>query len=196
MGLIDNTVIDHFIAERPLESVNGDAGFIQIAEEQLFVGIVDGAGHGPEAHSIAQTSLDFLEKNKDWDLPNLMKKLHDYLRGTRGGVAIIGKLNHKALQFHYVGIGNIVLRKFGKPSERAVMQDGVIGYQIRNPQEKIMTLSGGDILVLHTDGIASNFDVSDYPDIITDDAQTIAYNLIKNFGKNDDDATCIVIRFR
>ena len=196
MDLIDNTVIDHFIAERPLESVNGDAGFVQVAEEQLFVGLVDGAGHGPEAHSIAQTSLDFLEKNKHEGLPCLMKELHDHLRGTRGGVAIIGKLNTEALQFHYVGIGNIVLRKFGKSSERAVMQDGVIGYQIRTPKEKIMTMSSGDILVLHTDGISTNFDVSDYPDIIKDDAKTIGYNLIKKFGKNDDDATCIVIRFR
>ena len=196
MDTIDNTVIDHCIAERALESVNGDTGFIHVAEEQLFVGIVDGAGHGPEAHKIAQTSRDFLENNKHVELPSLMKELHGRLRGTRGGVAIIGKLDHEARQFHYVGIGNVVLRKFGNSPERAVMQDGVIGYQIRTPKEKLMTLSGGDILVLHTDGIASNFDVSDYPDIRKDDAKTIANNLIKTFGKKDDDATCIVIRLR
>jgi serine/threonine protein phosphatase PrpC len=72
----------------------------------------------------------------------------------------------------------------------------VIGYQIRTPKEKIMKISVGDILVLHTDGISSNFDVSDYPEIINDGAKTIANNLIKKFGKNDDDATCIVVRFR
>jgi hypothetical protein len=128
MDLIDNSTIDFFIAEKPLELVNGDTGFINVYEKQLFVGIVDGAGHGLEAHSIAQASRDFIEKNKDTELPELMSKLHNNLRGTRGAVAIIGKLDHDASQFHYVGIGNIVLRKFGNISERAITQDGVIGY--------------------------------------------------------------------
>jgi phosphoserine phosphatase RsbX len=196
MDLIDNGTIDYFIGERALESVNGDTWFVCGNEEQLFVGIIDGAGHGPEAHTIAQASRDFLNKNKDKELPSLMKDLHEKLRGTRGGVAIIGKLDIKALQFRYVGIGNIVLRKFGSSSERAVTQDGVIGYHIRTPKEKIMQISGGDILVLHTDGITSYFDINDYPKILNDDPKTIANNLIKNFGKNDDDATCIVMRVK
>jgi phosphoserine phosphatase RsbX len=196
MDLKDNGAIDYFISEKPLELVNGDTGFICFGEEKVFVGIVDGSGHGPEAHTIAQASRDFLEKNKDGELPGLMKGLHENLRGTRGGVAIIGKLDHEARQFRYVGIGNIVLRKFGKSSERAVTQDGVIGYQIRTPKEKLMQISGGDVLVMHTDGITSYFDENDYPGILKDDAKTIANNLIKKFGKNDDDATCIVIRFR
>lgn len=196
MDLIDNGAVDYFVAEKPLELVNGDIGFISVDEKQLFVGIVDGAGHGPEAHKIAQTSRDFLEKNKDVELPDLMNGLHENLRGTRGAVAIIGKLDHEASQFHYVGIGNIVLRKFGNSSERAVTQDGVIGYQVRTPKEKLMQILGGDVLVMHTDGISGYFDENDYPEILKDDAKTIANNLIKKFGKNDDDATCIVIRFR
>jgi serine/threonine protein phosphatase PrpC len=196
MDLIDNSAIDYFIAERALELVNGDVGFISADEKQLFVGIVDGAGHGPEAHTIAQASHDFLEKNKDMELPDLMNELHKNLRGTRGGVAIIGKLDYETSQFYYVGIGNIVLRKFGNSSERAVTQDGVIGYQIRTPKEKFMQIVGGDILVMHTDGISSYFDEDDYPEILNDAAKTIANNLIKKFGKNDDDATCVVIRFK
>lgn len=196
MDLIDNGAVDYFVAEKPLELVNGDIGFISVDEKQLFVGIVDGAGHGPEAHKIAQTSRDFLEKNKDVELPDLMNGLHENLRGTRGAVAIIGKLDHEASQFHYVGIGNIVLRKFGNSSERAVTQDGVIGYQVRTPKEKLMQILGGDVLVMHTDGISGYFDENDYPEILKDDAKTIANNLIKKFGKNNDDATCVVIRFK
>jgi len=196
MDSIDNGAVDYFIAERALESVNGDTGFVYGNDEQLFIGIIDGAGHGPEANTIAQTSRNFLEKNKDAELPMLMKDLHEKLRGTRGGVAIIGKLDIKALQFHYVGIGNIVLRKFGSSSERAVTQDGVIGYHIRTPKEKLMQISGGDILVLHTDGITSFFDINDYPKILKDEPKIIANNLIRDFGKNDDDTTCIVIRIK
>jgi len=196
MDLINNNAIDCFVEEKALGSVNGDTGFISVDEEQLFVGIVDGAGHGPEANKISQTSRDFLEKNKNEELPGLMNALHENLCGTRGGVAIIGKLDYGSLQFRYVGIGNIFLRKFGNSSKRAVTQDGVIGYQIRTPQEKLIQFSGGDVLVMHTDGITSRFDVNDYPKILNDDAKTIAINLIKKFGKNNDDSTCIVIRFK
>ncbi len=196
MDLNDNSSIDYFIAERALKFVNGDTGFISFDGGNLFVGIVDGAGHGPEAHTIAQASQKFLEKHKDAELPDLMNDLHEHLRGTRGGVALIGRLDHDALQFHYVGIGNIVLRKFGNSSARAITQDGVIGYHIRTPKEKCMRVIGGDVLVIHTDGIGSTFDVTDYPEILKDDAKTIANNLIKKFGKKNDDATCVVMRFK
>ena len=43
------------------------------------------------------------------EIARLMNELHENLRGTRGGVAIIGKLDFESLQFHYVGIGNITI---------------------------------------------------------------------------------------
>lgn len=196
MDLLDNNVMDYFIAEKALELVNGDTGFISFEKDHLFIGLVDGAGHGPEANTIAQASREFLEKNKDAELPSLMNALHENLKGTRGGVAIIGKLDFESLQFRFVGIGNIFLRKFGNSSTRAVTQGGVIGYNIRTPHEKLMQFSVGDVLVMHTDGITSRFDVNDYPEILYDDAKTIANNLIKKFGNINDDATCIVVRFK
>ena len=60
----------------------------------------------------------------------------------------------------------------------------------------MLQLSRGDVVIMHTDGIASQFDLSDYPRILRDDAKTIANNLVKNFGKSDDDAACLVIRIK
>lgn len=188
-------MLDYYIAEKALDRVNGDTGFIRIEGDQLFIGLVDGAGHGPEAHTVAQASRTLLEENRNLELPALMGQLHEELLGGRGGVAIVGKLDTETSQLRYVGIGNIFLVKVGNPSERAVTQDGVIGYRIRTPREKTMLFLGGDVLVMHTDGIASQFDESDFPEIQNDDAQTIAKNLIKRFGKDNDDATCVVIRF-
>lgn len=186
--------MDYFIAEEALEMVNGDGAFVEKNSEHLFLGIIDGAGHGPKAHKIAQSSCDFLKKNKHLELPNLMSELHEYLRGTIGGVSAIGKLDYQSLQFRYVSIGNIVIRRIGKSSKRVVSQDGIIGYHIRTPQEKCMQLMLDDVLIMHTDGITSYFDENDYPKILRDDAETIAKTLINKFGKNNDDATCIVLR--
>ena len=194
MDLVNNVKVDYFVAEKPLESVNGDTAFVDVEQEQMFLGIVDGAGHGPEAHSIAQACRAFLEENKSTELPALMQALHEKLRGTRGGVALIGKLDFEQLQLRYVGVGNIALRKFGVVMKREITQEGVIGYQIRTPQEKMLQLSPGDVVVMHTDGITSQFDIGDYPQILKDDAKTIGNKVIEKFCKNNDDATCLVIR--
>ncbi len=197
MDIVAENILEYSVAEKALEAVNGDGVFISVDKEQLFVCIVDGAGHGKEANIIAQASLEFLEKNKNMALPDLMSELHKNLLRTRGGVAIIGRLDYESLKFHFVGMGNIFIRKFGKDSKRELTQDGVIGYHIRTPLEKQMQMTRGDILVLHTDGITSHFNENDYPEILRDDAKTIADNLINKFGKTDnDDATCVVIRFK
>ncbi|WP_028865874.1 PP2C family protein-serine/threonine phosphatase [Psychromonas aquimarina] len=196
MDLTGRNIVDCFIAEKALERVNGDTVFIFFEEDHLFVAIVDGAGHGQEAHSIALICREFILTNKHMDLAALMSELHEKIRGTRGGVAIIGKLDYETRQFRYVGVGNIYLRRFGRFSKHEITQDGVIGYHIRTPQEKVIEMTGGDILILHSDGITSRFDVNDYPEILRDDAETIANNLIEKFGKKNDDAACAVIRFK
>jgi negative regulator of sigma-B (phosphoserine phosphatase) len=196
MHLIDNEKVDCFTAENPLEVVNGDGVFMHSDEERLFVAIVDGAGHGPKAHIIAQASCEFIKTNINLELPDIMSKLHENLRGTIGCVGIIGKLNYDSLEFRYVAIGNVVLRKIGNSSKRAVCQDGIIGYTIRTPREQTMRLEANDRLIMYTDGITSTFDESDYPTIRRDNAEVIANHLISAFAKNNDDATCIVARVK
>ena len=70
----------------------------------------------------------------------------------------------------------------------------MIGYQIRTPKEKCISINYGDIIVLHTDGISSRFNETDYPNIFWDDAKVISSTLLSTFGKSNDDATCAVIR--
>lgn len=194
MALISKGNVEYFVAERALGSVNGDAVFIKDEGDELFICIFDGAGHGQGAHEIARTGIDYINNNKHLALPNLMIGLHKELLGTHGAVAIIGKFCIKTKRFNYVGIGNIFLRVFGSQAKREITQGGVIGYQIRTPKEKCISLKIGDILVLHTDGMTSRFNESDYPDILWDDAEKISKTLLDKFCKKNDDATCAVIR--
>ena len=185
---------EFFYVERALESVSGDAVFIKEEGENLFICIFDGAGHGESAHKISCLGINYIQKNKHLSLTDLMKGLHGELTGTHGAVAIIGRLNIKEKKLNYVGIGNIFLRVFGEKSKREITQGGVIGYQIRTPKEKCISINYGDIIVLHTDGISSRFNETDYPNIFWDDAKVISNTLLSTFGKSNDDATCAVIR--
>ena len=194
MALVNVSGFEYFSVERALDFVSGDAVFISNEGEELFICIFDGAGHGVNAHKISCIGINYIKENKDSKLPDLMKGLHKKLNGTHGAVAIIGRLNIKTRKLNYVGIGNIFLRVFGEQSKREVTQGGVIGYQIRTPKEKCISINAGDIIVFHTDGISSRFNETDYPNIFWDDAEIISNTLLSDFGKSNDDATCAVIR--
>lgn len=186
--------VDSFIVEQGLEEISGDIGFIQEEEQEVFIVLIDGSGHGPEAREVAETCRGFIQENRDKDLPDLVKGMHSLIRGSRGCVAIVGCLDLYSLQLRYVGIGNISLRKIGNTDERAILGEGIIGYNISTPKEKYMQLQNGDVLIFHSDGVKSQFGINDYPDIMKDDAKKIAINIVRNFGKKDDDVTCIALR--
>ncbi|MFY2507642.1 PP2C family protein-serine/threonine phosphatase [Vibrio pectenicida] len=186
--------IEIAISEKPLEEVNGDDAFYQQNEKGYFVSLFDGAGHGESAHKIASMSRSILKKAHQEGLPSIMKQLHESLRSTNGGVAIIAKLDPDSLRFDYVGIGNIFMCKVGKDVQRFICQQGVLGYQIRTPVENTVYLTPGEVLILYSDGIISNFDPNAYPSIYTDNAETIARNITRRFARASDDATCLVIR--
>lgn len=195
MALRNYGQLECFVAERALESLNGDAVFIEEEAGELFIIILDGAGHGEGAYKIARIGIKYIQENNKLKLPALMSGLHKELKGTHGAVAIIGRLNLITKDLYYVSMGNIFLRVFGTKSKREVTQGGVIGYQIRTPKEKHILIKSEDIVIFHTDGISSRFNETDYENIIWDDSETIANTLLDRFGKDNDDATCVVMRF-
>lgn len=186
--------IKHFVVSKPLERLNGDGAFIYEQDEQIFICIFDGAGHGKGANKITNIAIEYIKNNINQLLTELMVNVHNILRGTHGGVAILAKIDSNKDKLSYVGIGNIFLRVFGKNTKREITQGGIIGYQIRTPKEKTIVIDEGDIVVFHTDGITSHFNETDYPDINKGSAEKIAKNLLAKFGKTNDDATCIVLK--
>ena len=189
--------IDISIADEPYDELSGDDAFSLRTDSHIFLSIFDAAGHGSRANKIAMAARDILESNQSQSLTALMNTLHEGLRGTNGGVGIVARLDTSTLQVNYVGIGHIFMCRFRQNSDavsRLVLRDGIIGYQCRTPIEKTLQLEGGDVLVLHSDGIKNRIDIDDYPEILTHDANRIARNLVQRFGKSGDDATCMVVR--
>ena len=189
--------VDYFLTIRPLiKNVEcGDTGIIKEFNHKLFIGIIDVLGHGKEAYEIAVISKKYLENNYHKDLIVIMKGLHKHLRNSRGAVAGLCLIDLITGELKYVGIGNITARIFGTNTVRIVPRPGIIGYAIPTPREERKKLYNNDVLLLYTDGIKEHFELEDYPELIQDDARTIASNIINKFGKKNDDAACIVLRF-
>ena len=190
--------VDCYLVKRALtlrEIDCGDTGVIKEFDGQCFLALVDVLGHGSEAHDVALIAQKYLEQNYCEELVDVMQGLHACLKGTRGAVAAVCRLNAETGELIYVGIGNITVRVLGSRNARFVSGDGIVGYMMTTPREQNLKLFPGDVLVMYSDGIKEHFDLSEYPGILTGNAKSIAVGLLNQFGKKNDDVSCIALKY-
>jgi len=191
--------VSYFFAKRPLMGNKdiecGDTVVVKEFDGKLFLGIVDVLGHGQNAHELAIVCHHFLEKNYQKDLLDILSELHEHIKSTGGTVAALGLLDVATGNLRYIGVGNTVARKFGRQPKRLISREGVLGYVIRTLREETLTLEEGDVLILYTDGVREHFELEDYPDLLEDSVQTVVENIMTKFGKDEDDAACLALRY-
>jgi hypothetical protein len=177
------------------EAVSGDVTVCVSCDGGLFLALADVLGHGKEAHAVAVEIERFLREHCCADVAGLAQRLHARLRGTRGAAAGLGYLNGATGSLTYVGIGNTRLRKLGAASVTLASQPGTFGQQIRTPREQTMQLAPGDLLVLTSDGVSERIARDDDTTLLAADVHSVAATLLQRYGKDHDDASCIVLRY-
>ena len=190
--------VDCHLVKRALtlkEAECGDTGVIKEFDGQCFLALVDVLGHGRDAHDVALIAQAYLEQHCREEPVSVMQGLHARLKGTRGAVAAICRLETETGELTYVGTGNIVVRLLGARAFRFVSGDGIVGYMMSTVREQTLKLRVGDVLIMHSDGIREHFELSECPGILTGTAESIAAGLLEQFGKKEDDASCIAVRY-
>lgn len=173
----------------------GDTGVIVTGDETCFVALVDVLGHGPEARQSAIVAEEFLPACADADLAASLKGLHDKLRRGRGAVATLCQLDLASGELVMAGVGNITTRVFGSENTRLLSRDGIVGYSMSTPRVQRLRLRPGDVVLLYSDGIRESFDPHDCPGLLEGSAREIAQRVMGHFRKQDDDASCLVLRY-
>ncbi len=176
------------------EHFSGDVALIHEHGAGTFLSIVDAVGHGRTAHHVATKIEKILRSEETNDLAALIQSLHRQLEGGPGAVIIAGFLDTETLVFTFVQIGDVHGKVFGPRRRTLVGQPGMLGHAIRTPNIRSETLSAGDTLVLCTDGIIERYDLAEIQGQRTIPADALARQIVKQFGKDHDDATCIVVR--
>ena len=191
-------VLDYSSTIRPFpgEAVSGDAVVVRSLEDGIFVAIVDVLVHGPEANKLTHVIDAYLSRYGSSDVAGVMQNLHQHLKGTRGAAVGLCAINTLSGHAVYVGIGNTAIRHFGERETRLVSQDGVVGQNMRTPRPQSLQLESGDLIVLYTDGVSDRFSLEDYPGVLRHPPQEVAGNIVQRFGKDHDDAGCIVVRYK
>lgn len=192
-----HTVDCHFIKRALTGQSNecGDTGIIKVHGNQCFMALVDALGHGKEAHNAAVLAENYLLDHVDQDLVAIMQGLHAHLEGSRGAVAAVCRLQLDSGTLRYSGMGNISLKRYGTRPKRLVTKDGILGYKISSPTDNRIDLFPGDIFIMTSDGIREHFDDNEFPDLLLGNARTIAAKFMEKLGKQNDDASCITLRY-
>ena len=92
-------------------------------------------------------------------------------------------------------VGNVEVRLIGGPQRlNLVVRRGIVGL---NAPEAVLAehpWTGQSILVLHSDGLRTHWDWTEFPGLQEAPPPAIAAQLLMKLGKIDDDATVVVAR--
>ena len=176
-----------------------DCGDCCITLEQkgiLLCAVIDGVGHGPNAAMAAGAAKRYIEANSEASLTEILQGIHEELKSTQGAVACLCRIDLKSGQLDMAGIGNITCRIFrGLDSERLLSREGILGYMVSNPREHTGKLDNTDLLLMHSDGVREHFELFEYPGLLQGKAASVAARVVETLGKNNDDASCLAVRF-
>jgi anti-sigma regulatory factor (Ser/Thr protein kinase) len=191
----DSLAMGAVCVAKPGEEECGDAwGVVQTAERSMVL-VVDGLGHGPAAAEAAGEAMRIFRAHPGDDAPTSMDRLHHGLRHTRGAAASIAELDRQHRVIRFAGIGNVAGSVVDRASSRSmVSHHGIVGQEARRIQEFTYPWPEGALVVLHSDGIGSRWNLDAYPGLAARHPMLAAGILYRDFQRGRDDATVVVLR--
>jgi anti-sigma regulatory factor (Ser/Thr protein kinase) len=179
----------------PGEQVCGDGWSSYCTNERALVLLVDGLGHGWGAAEAANEAIAVFRERVDLQPGQILDYIHDGLRKTRGAVAAVVELRPKDRTLVFAGVGNISGSLFSQDSSRSfVSQNGTLGLRTSKIQEFRSDWPPDGILVMHSDGLQSKWDLSSYPGLLSRHSAVIGAALVRDFRRNRDDASVVVVK--
>jgi anti-sigma regulatory factor (Ser/Thr protein kinase) len=159
--------------------------------------LVDGLGHGPRAATAAQAAVGVFERAPVIELDALVRRAHEAMRSTRGGVLGACLIDPGRGELTYVAVGNITGRVVtGGRSVHLLARPGALGTQLPTPSIRLQHCpwEQGSTLVLVSDGIRSGWSLDGHPRLLEQHPAIVAAVLHRDWGRPTDDATVLVVR--
>jgi anti-sigma regulatory factor (Ser/Thr protein kinase) len=175
-------------------SENGDAFVVRTRERDLLIGLIDGLGHGEHAQTAALAAQRYVEKHADSPLEKIFLGASRACRATRGVVMALAHFS-SATHMNFASVGNVEARVCGSAERIPLLaRRGIVGTRDLQAPVQAVLWDPNWVLVLHTDGLRTHWQWSDFPGLEREPAKVIASRLMRALAKDDDDATVVVAR--
>ncbi|MGA7521268.1 MAG: SpoIIE family protein phosphatase [Acidobacteriaceae bacterium] len=179
----------------PGERFCGDAWAFHDTPERMMVLLVDGLGHGRDAAEAAGEAIATFRKRQELAPAEILGYLHDALKKTRGAVAAVAEIRPGKGTLTYAGVGNISASVISASASRSlVSHNGTLGMVTSRIQEFQSPWTADAILVLHSDGLHSKWDLSSYAGLMARHPAIIGAALLRDFRRQRDDASVVVVK--
>jgi anti-sigma regulatory factor (Ser/Thr protein kinase) len=177
------------------EPVCGDGWAIRRNGSGAWLLVVDGLGHGSFAADAAREAERAFAESGSESPAIILNDIHDALKKTRGAAAAIAYVNQEKQMLCFAGLGNISATLATAQTSRGIAShNGTLGHQMYRIQEFNLPWNEDSVLIMHSDGLSSRWDLSESRGIWSRHPSLIASVLYRDFAKERDDVTVLVAR--
>jgi hypothetical protein len=156
--------------------------------------VADGLGHGLHAHDAAVAATRTFDLVYDHAPTRVIEDTHAALRATRGAAVAVASLDLDYRTVRYCGLGNISTTLLHSARQSFVSMNGTAGHTMSRLQEFQYPLPPASLVVMHSDGLGTQWDLTSYPGLRSRDASIIAGVLYRDFSRRRDDVTVVVAK--
>jgi len=178
------------------QEVCGDAWGVEDRDGRMRIVLLDGLGHGPLASDASRRAVDiFRQAGRTHTPASILRSAHEGLRGSRGAVMAVAQIDMAAGSAQFAGVGNIVgIVVSGETSQHLLSTDGTVGYNMRLVREVSVEWTARSAMILTTDGLSTRWNLNRHAGLIQHHPSLIAAVLHRDFARDSDDATVVVVK--
>ena len=182
-------------AKRGEVECGDDWSFVIDQNGRAMLTVADGLGHGASAAAAARRAVEIAADNSAEPAGMVVARVHAGLRSTRGAALAAAELAVSAASVRFAGLGNISASIVSPRDSRSlVSHNGIAGHEMRKIQEFAYDWPPDALLIMHSDGVSSRWDLSRYPGLATRDPSVVAGVIYRDFSRGRDDALVVVVR--
>ena len=171
----------------------GDGWDAHVEGDTVTLIVSDGLGHGEGAAKATEAVLEAFRKAPADTPAAILDRAHRAARGTRGAAATVVRLDLARRLATTAGVGNVMAWICGEEQRQLVTQHGTLGQTSPRIREESYPFPQGAVLVVHSDGLKTRWDLSALPGIRRRQPTTIATALWRDLARGRDDATVVVV---
>lgn len=183
---------------RPMQNevACGDAWAVRSnAGGDAVIMLSDGLGHGELAAIASREAVQAFLNSPETSPAAVIESLNTSLRSTRGAAVAVAAFSASERTVTLAGVGNIAVWIDDGVTRRALQSSpGIVGSHGKRVREVSTSVPQGGVVILHSDGLTSKWNLHDYRGLYMHDPQVIAATLLRDAGVHRDDASVVVYR--